>query len=56
MSWGEKSCIHYCNCPIPDECKMNTCNINCRKYEWDNKIEENPLFKILENEQLSKHK
>jgi len=37
MSWGERSCKHIRggNCPIPDECNMGTCNVECRKYEWD---------------------
>ena len=37
MSWGERSCIHINNCPIPEECEPHTCNIKCRKYEWDKK-------------------
>lgn len=35
MSWGERSCIHSGNCPIPIECSFETCNVNCRKYEHD---------------------
>jgi len=36
MSWGERSCKNR-PCPIPDECSFETCNVNCRKYEWDGK-------------------
>ncbi len=36
MSWGERSCKHI-DCPIPDECTMETCNVNCREYLWDGK-------------------
>lgn len=36
MSWGERSCKNK-PCPIPDECTMFTCNVNCRMYEWDGK-------------------
>ena len=37
MSWGERSCQHYkvAGCPIPDECSLGTCNVDCRKYKWD---------------------
>lgn len=35
MSWGERSCRHRGNCPIPNECSMYTCNVNCREYLWD---------------------
>lgn len=46
MSWGEKSCIYYFNCPIPGECESNTCNTNCREYEWDKKTKPDiDLFK-----------
>ena len=34
MSWGERSCKHK-PCPIPDECTMFSCNVDCRMYEWD---------------------
>jgi len=42
MSWGERSCAHTfsnggTDCPIPDECTIAYCNVNCRKYEWDGK-------------------
>lgn len=36
MSWGERSCGNK-PCPIPDECNPQTCNVDCRKYEWDGK-------------------
>lgn len=32
MSWGELSCNHINNCPIPDECSIESCNKKCRKY------------------------
>jgi len=35
MSWGERSCKHGGKCPIPEECTMGTCNVNCREYVWD---------------------
>lgn len=34
MSCGERSCKNK-PCPIPDQCNMNTCNVDCPKYEWD---------------------
>lgn len=34
MSWGERSCKHK-PCPIPNECTMFSCNVDCRMYEWD---------------------
>jgi len=37
MSWGERSCKYSGECPIVEECNMVTCNVNCRKYEWDGK-------------------
>ena len=36
MSWGERSCKNK-PCPIPDECSLATCNVDCRMYEWDGK-------------------
>ena len=35
MSWGERSCINRGKCPIPEECKMSTCNVSCKKYLHD---------------------
>lgn len=46
MSWGERSCLYYNgDCPIPNECELGTCNVNCRKYasngrEPDSSLEE----------------
>lgn len=54
MSWGERSCIHSGNCPIPDECSITKCNINCRRYEWDKETKQDQFFKIEKDEQLSK--
>lgn len=33
MSWGERSCVVK-NCKIAT---MNSCNVNCKEYLWDNK-------------------
>jgi len=35
MSWGERSCYHAGHCPIPDECSIGSCNVDCRRYRWD---------------------
>ena len=35
MSWGERSCVNSGKCPIPDECNISTCNVDCREYSWD---------------------
>lgn len=40
MSWGELSCIHINNCPIPDECSFETCNKQCREYKPKEKYPE----------------
>ncbi len=45
MSWGERSCKHCGNCPIPSECSYETCRVDCRKYEWDGKTEPDSVSK-----------
>ena len=49
MSWGERSCKHK-PCPIPKECSMETCNVDCRRYEWDGVTERDssPQIKYIE--------
>jgi len=49
MSWGERSCSRK-PCPIPDECKPRTCNVNCRMYLWDEvtKPDSEPNEKLAE--------
>jgi len=37
MSWGERSCKFYGQCPCPDQCTMSTCNVDCTEYDWDKK-------------------
>ena len=45
MSWGERSCENKMNCPIPNECSFETCNVNCRKYEWDKTTKPDSVLK-----------
>ena len=33
MSWGERSCNNYGACPIPNECSISTCNVDCIEYK-----------------------
>jgi hypothetical protein len=35
MSWGERSCIHAYSTEKMCHPEMDTCNVNCQKYEWD---------------------
>jgi hypothetical protein len=47
MSWGERSCKHK-PCIIPNECKIETCNVDCREYEWDGKTEPDSVKTIMD--------
>jgi len=35
MSFGERSCRFYEDCPIPEQRDIDTCTINCREFEWN---------------------
>ena len=48
MSWGERSCKHFGKCPIPDRCKMSTCNVDCPRYVWDEKTKQDSVRKGIQ--------
>ena len=47
MSWGERSCLSPCR--MPDNCKMETCNVDCPGYAWDGSEPDSKPKKHLEN-------
>lgn len=55
MSWGERACRFYSDCPIPERRDIGTCNTSCREYEWDGRTKPDTekqieLLKEMENE------
>ncbi len=37
MSWGERSCINLYSDKKTCKPTMETCNVKCKQYKWDNK-------------------